>query len=101
MNSDNLPNYQKYTTEQLTAMGMIYYSGKANSFQKAKYEMVRTVLLEELRSIHPTAKDSGTAAYIHAAIERVLYEKNKEERRILEGMRANAHTAREQLKNWK
>lgn len=101
---NDLPTFHKYTYDQLVAMGKVYYSGKANPFQVGRYEQIQAGLFAELRSIWPEVPDrfsKNTATYLYAAIDRVLWEQKQEEKRILDGMAANAHTAHEQLKHWK
>ena len=93
--------HEKYNHEQLAAMGKVYYSGSATPWQKEKYEFIRASLLAELQGLEPNAPDSGTAAYLRAAITASLNARQAEEKIILDGMRANMQTATNQLKNWK
>lgn len=92
--------FNHYQYNQLVAMGNAYYAGKANEFQIERYEQIRYGLLDELRSMYPQVQDTGTAAYIHAAIAAHLEEKARKEKEVLDGMRANMQTAHNNLKNW-
>jgi hypothetical protein len=96
-----LPTYNKYTYDQLAAMGNVYYKNP-NPFQKSKYEQIRSALLAELRTLYPEAKDTGTACYIHAEIMRAMEYKNRHEQELNDRTHANMQTAHNQLKNyWK
>lgn len=98
--SEKLTTYNKYTANQLTAMVRVITAGKANAWQKAKYDLVRSCLLEELRSLNPQAKDSGSAVYIHGAIWAALRERHDQEKAALASMRAAAQTAHNNLLNY-
>ena len=86
--------------DQLAAMGKIYYSGKANAFQKSKYEHIRAELLRELRELVPTARDDGTALYLFLAVRSARQEREKDEKKALEQARANMQSAHNQLLNY-
>jgi len=95
----NIVFYQKYSDEQLTAMGKVYYSGKANDFQKQKYEFIQDGLLEELRQLNPKA-GKATAVYLQLAIGAALRERHDQEKKELARMRANAQNAHNNLLNY-
>lgn len=104
MTASNLPFFFKHTYDQLVAMGKIYYSGKANPYQTRKYEYIRDGLYAELKSVWPETPArfaENAAAYLHAAIDHILWEQRRAEKRIQAGMRANMQTAHDQLLNWK
>ena len=82
-----LITYKKYTADQLTAMGRVVMLGKANTWQQAKYNLIRSCLLEELRSLNPAARDTGSAVYIHGAIWAALRERHDQEKAVLAAMR--------------
>jgi len=100
MKHTNLDTYNRYNDTQLTAMGEVYYSGKANTYQTAKYELVCDLLYSELLQLNPKAK-RGAAVYMWHAIGAALRNANANEKVILDQMRANMQTATNQLANWK
>lgn len=95
-----LTTYKTYSQDQLSAMGKVVYAGKANAWQLSKYNLVRSLLLEELRSLNPDAKDTGSAAYIHGAIWAALREQHDQEKEVAARMRANAQNAHNNLLNY-
>lgn len=98
--SEELTTYHKYSAEQLTAMGKVVMAGKANAWQLAKYNLIRSCLLEELRSLNPSARDTGSAVYIHGAIWAALRERLDQGKAEMARMRANAQTAHNNLLNY-
>ena len=92
--------HNKYTDDQLAAMGRIYYSKKVNGAQKYKYDFIRSELLKELRELNPSALDSGTALYIQHAISACKLNAQFEDRRLSEQARANMQSAHNQLLNY-
>lgn len=95
----NVVMYQKYSDEQLAAMGKVYYAGKANDFQKHKYEFICSCLLDELRQLNPKAREAN-ALYLQLAIGAALRERNDQEKKELARMRANAQNAHNNLLNY-
>jgi hypothetical protein len=93
--------YPMFSYGQLVRMGDVYYSGKATTYQSGRYEAIRSGLLTELRLFDPKAPDSGTAAYIHAAIRASIEYANRQEKINNDRARANMQTAHNQLKNWR
>jgi hypothetical protein len=82
MNTNDLSTFRRYETNQLAAMGRIYYGGKANPYQTQKYELVRDSLFAELKSIWPDVPirfAETNALYLHQMIERVIWENNQHE----------------------
>lgn len=96
----DLTHYGRFTQDQLAAMQKVYYSGKANTWQTAKYEFVCDQLLIELRQFHAEAKPAS-ACYLHAAISACLQAQRDEAKREQAQMRAAAQNATTQLKAWR
>jgi hypothetical protein len=96
-----MKEYEKYTEAQLAGMVKVYYSGRANDWQKEKYEFIRSSLLAELHEIVPTARDTGTALYIWLAIKAAIQWNARQEKINQAQAIANAQTAHTQLKNWR
>jgi hypothetical protein len=96
---NELITYNKYTQDQLAAMQKVYYSGKANKWQSEKYELICSLLLDELITLNPAAKPAS-ACYMHAAIGACLQVKRDEGKREQAQMRAAAQSAHTQLKAW-
>jgi len=96
---NELTTYNTYTQDQLAAMQRVYYGGKANKWQAEKYELICSLLLDELRRFHAEAKPAS-ACYLHAAIGACLFNQRQAEKREQEQMRAAAQMAHTQLKAW-
>ena len=97
---ENLYFYPHFAYDQLVKMGNLYYSHQATPFQAQRYEAVRAGLLAELTELDPTTKDSGTAAYIHAAINATLDYQTRHEKELQMQGRANMQTAHNHMKNY-
>ena len=91
--------YKKYTHKQLVAMQNVYYAGRANAWQAQKFEFICECLYNELLELNPRAKKKAPA-YMQSAIECILSNRQEKEQEINDRMRANAHTAHQQLLNY-
>jgi hypothetical protein len=91
--------YKTYTDDQLTAMGKVFYSHKANTFQTNKYNHICSLLLADLQQLNPKARPA-TALYLQLAIGAALRDRNEQEKKELTRMRANAQNAHNNLLNY-
>jgi len=94
--------HDRYTEKQLSGMDKAFYAGKCNDWQKNKFLCIQSELYSAAVSLYPLPEHQKESSLLHlwGVLGCYLDNHNRDEKNNIERIRANAHTAHQQLLNY-